>query len=387
MPKKTIVSLKQAAEYFLETYAEHPDRQYQPSREAAYSGKPWKYPVFAMMHLAVPGDQARGEEAPVFPEVRMAGNGVEARLARELMARLEPLKLLNPVNIALSPGGVNSYALVPCFGIPLDKDAQNTPAFTLSIDKFLAMSSPDPERAGPLPDMRERIALIIQELPSAFKIQLPDMQGPFNLAHALFGNEVFTAPLDDDEKFRKAMKKITDFWIELYLNFRKWIGKERFSWDLKAGLPHICECSVNMVSEEFYKNHVLEHDLRIAGIFNQVSIHPCSGPHVFRATLENLPVKVSEAGFISKTASGCTSIDAALAIAKQAGKSPFLKIGSELPEKHEYEWIKDDIDRSVNDRSLIIEGYTGMHWRRKDRPFIRDLHRRLDDYWAVKFAG
>ena len=44
-----------------------------------------------------------------------------------------------------------------------------------------------------------------------------------------------------------------------------------------------------MVSEEFYREHILPHDLRIARHFGSVWIHPCNGLHVFRATLEGLP--------------------------------------------------------------------------------------------------
>jgi hypothetical protein len=34
----------------------------------------------------------------------------------------------------------------------------------------------------------------------------------------------------------------------------------------------------------------------------------------------------------------------------------------------------------------LISGNTGMHWRRKDRPLIRDIHRRLDQHWADKYG-
>ena len=34
------------------------------------------------------------------------------------------------------------------------------------------------------------------------------------------------------------------------------------------------------------------------------------------------------------------------------------------------------------DDPRVLFAYTGMHWRRADRPAIRALHRRLDAYWA-----
>jgi UDP-N-acetylglucosamine enolpyruvyl transferase len=68
------------------------------------------------------------------------------------------------------------------------------------------------------------------------------------------------------------------------------------------------------VSEAFYREYILPHDLRIARHFGALRIHPCSGLHVFRVTLKELPGVVgSEAGMmITPMAAPCVSVDEAL---------------------------------------------------------------------------
>ena len=142
----------------------------------------------------------------------------------------------------------------------------------------------------------------------------------------------------------------------------------------------IAECSVNLVSEDFYLRHVLEHDLRIAQYYGEVSVHTCSGPHVFRVTLRNLPkVCQTEAGFIARTAAGYTPVDYALA--EIADRPIVLSIGQELPQGREEQFIRRDLERARTNPRLLFD-YTGMHWKKRDDALIRDLHQRVDEHWG-----
>jgi hypothetical protein len=134
-----------------------------------------------------------------------------------------------------------------------------------------------------------------------------------------------------------------------------------------------------MMSAKAYEEHVLPHDLRIARHRGRASIHPCSGPHVFRATLRNIPnVVYCEAGFIEKAYASSISVEDAL---RQIGDRPIiLCIGQELPDGREEEFIRRDLDRARTNPRLLF-AYTGMHWRSKDQERIRRMHLRLDDYW------
>ena len=229
-----------------------------------------------------------------------------------------------------------------------------------------------------MPQMRKKIESIKGNVPESFKIHFPDRQGPFNLAHLILGTEVFTAPYTDPEKFHAIMKRITDFWLQARKVLIEWIGPERLDpW--YASDNRVCECSVNMISPDMYKQFVLPYDMQISEAIGSIAIHPCSGPHVFHVTLDNLPnVVYTEAGHIEQTTAGAISVDEALEV---IGDQPIaLGIGQELPEGREYEFIKRDLDRCPGNPRLMF-AYTGMHWRKKDRPLIRDIHKRLDDYW------
>ena len=291
--------------------------------------------------------------------------------------------MLNPVNRVFGMLIQGPGTFYPSFGIPLNPEAQNSPAFTRSMEIMLRDPVPDPVTSGLLPQIRDKIINLKAHLPvGEFKIAMRHIPGPFNMAHDMIGEEAMLAPIDAPEQFSRLMERITTFLIETRHVLHDWIGED---WLYGVDrVPTISECSVNLVSREFYEEHILPHDRRIVHAFGEARIHPCSGPHVFHATLENLPnVTYTEAGFIAKTAAGSISVDEALAA---IGNKPItLHIGHEPPEGGEYECIRRDLDR-YDEHPRLLFGYTGMHWRKKDRPLIRDLHQRLDAYWVEKFG-
>jgi len=380
MAHDNIKTIPAAIDFFLEMLQQHPERDALAAYEAALAGRRRKYPCFALEHLVSPDDTDLIEDDFKLPSVT-ASQTPEGDFIRKIVGMLIPLKMLNPVTpmfgLGMGPG-----TLVTGFGIPLDPKAQNCPAFNKSLDQILAEPPPDPTTSGMFPALRAQIDLIKQHTPPTFKIGLPDMQGPFNLVHNTIGNEAFTAPYDDETKFHAIMERMTTYWIASRKNLFSWIGEERISPTERAA--RICECSVNLVSPEFYTRFVLEHDRRIAEAFGLLHIHPCSGPHVFRVTLNNLPVMATEAGFVAKAAAGSISVDDALRAIN--GRPILLCIGQEPPENREFEFIRADFDR-YQEHPHMLFNYTGMHWRRKNRPGIRELHRRLDDYWERKYAS
>lgn len=377
-----IRSLAEAVDYFDSVMRQHPERDGFEPFLAALDGRRRRYSGLTMMHLVTPDDTGPFNDDLELPEVATPRTP-EGNLARDIIAMLEPLKLLNPVCPCFGTGR-GSESMAPSFGIPLNPDTANSPAFNKSLDQLLAEPPPDPATSGLMPEIHERIDLIKANVPPRFKISFPGLQGPFNIAHAILGQEAFTAPYDNEPRFHALMERIATFWIGARRTLIGWIGEDRLSPSHLTWKPCITECSVNLVSADFYRQFVLPHDLRITEAFGPVQIHPCSGPHVFHVTLENLPVAAIEAGYIAKTAAGAISVDDAL---KAIGKRPItLMIGQELPEGGEYEFICRDFDRYADNPRLTF-GYTGMHWRRKDRPHMRDIHRRLDDYWARMVQG
>ncbi len=377
---QTICSLDEACDFFCETLAAHPGLDGVNLYQAALSGEKRKYSGCAIYHLRSPDDTYVPTDEITLPEVSIT-DSIESVLAQEVINMLEPLKILNPIwatfNICKGPG-----TLVPSFGIPLNAAAGNCPAYNKTIKQLLTEDPPDPLKSGLLPEMHERIDHIKANTPAIFKINMPDLQGPFNLLHSMVGVEAFTAPYEQEDLFHSIMERITCFWIEVRRNFVSHIGQDRLS--PLAKYPRIAECSVNLVSADFYRRFILPHDRRIAEAFGPLYIHPCAGPHVFRVTLENLPVAKTEAGYhTEKMTAGSTSVDEALSLIK--GREILLSIGQELPAGGELEMIKRDFDR-YREYSRLTFNYTGMHWRKKDRPLIREIHQKAEDYWAMLYA-
>ncbi len=376
---KKIDSLEAVINYVQQQLAEHPERDLNKARSAALAGEQREFPVIYIGHLGDPSDTFIPQGELEIPEAAIADQRENA-LAKELLGKLEPLKMLNPVSLDFSLGK-GPGTLVTCFGIPLNPETVDCPAYTISIDDVMSQALPDPKTSGLMPAMLEKINTIKALTPDSFKIALPDTQGPFNIAHALVGEEALIEAYLDPDRFHQLMAKITDFWIQAVMVLKNAIGKEREAVLAQAAV-HIAECSVNLVSPEMYKEFLLPCDLKIAEVFGAPGIHTCSGPHVFYATLENIPGMVyTEAGYISSTAAGYTKVDDAMAALR--GKQIMLNIGQELQEGRELETVLTDLERYSETKRLLFS-YTGMHWRKKDRPLIRDIHCAADEFWQEK---
>ncbi len=380
MPTPRIASLSEAVDSFTTTLASHPERDDLAARQAAIAGRRRRHPVFTMLHLIDPEDVETPIRHFILPELSMP-DGIEAGLAREMLDMLEPLDMLNPISPVFQLGR-GTGTLAPAFGIPLAADKGDSPAFVRSLNDVLQEPPPDPRTAGLMPDMAERVRMIKDHVPPSFKIGLPNLQGPFNLAQAVVGEEAMIAPIIEPEKFHQIMDRITDFWIDTRRALLELIGPD-YTNPIDPP-PHISDCSVNLVSADLYCEHILPFDRRITDALGPAHMHPCSGPHVFHATLDNLPLLATEAGYIARTTAGAIGVDEALAA---IGDRPIvLYIGQELPERREFDMIRQDFERYEHTSRLVF-GYTGMHWRTKDRPVMRDIHQRLDDYWAECYGG
>ncbi len=371
-----VTSLSDAIDLFSATLTAHPERDIHAAHEAVLAGRPRQYPVLYLNHLSDPEDCGIPEDDYVPPDVRMP-DSMEGHLTHEIIGMLNPLSMDNPIaptfGLGKGPG-----TLVTAFNIPLDPEAGNSPAYSRPLDAVLADGHPDPATAGLMPEMLQRIDRIKDHVaPGTFKIGLPDFQGPFNLAHAVLGEDALTAPYLEPDKFHRLMDMITTYWIEARALMIGHIGRDWLT--PMDRTPLICECSVNLISPDMYAQHILPHDLHIMEHYGAVRIHPCSGPHVVQATLEGLPGLIyTEAGLIAKTAAGSQS--AADALARLGGRPVILAIGQEPPKDGEFESIRDDLALYPEHHRMLFS-YTGMHWRIADRPRIRALHGSLDEWW------
>jgi hypothetical protein len=125
----------------------------------------------------------------------------------------------------------------------------------------------------------------------------------------------------------------------------------------------------------------MRFDRRIAEYYGEVAIHPCSGPHVFHMTLEHLPnVVYIEAGrIINSTAAGSISADDALTA---IGDRPIvLAIGEELAAGEEEAGMRRLLGLAARNPRLTFV-FCGLGWKRADEPAMRDLHQKMNEYYA-----
>ena len=141
------------------------------------AGRARPYPVLGINHLEHPEDTCQPHDEFQLPFVE-APETPEGGLIREIINMLAPLKLLNPVSPCFGLG-VGPETLVSCFGIPLNPEAQHTPAYNKDLDQVLSEPFADPRISGLMPEMHKKIESIKENIPESLKIHFPDRQGPF----------------------------------------------------------------------------------------------------------------------------------------------------------------------------------------------------------------
>jgi len=265
---------------------EYPERDRGIAVKAAMDGKARLHPVIGISYQDA-SENTIGNDGVFTPlEVEMP-NTQEGNLVRAMIDQLDPLEMLNPVNSDLGLMARSPQEAITCFGIPLNPRTAYSPAYHKTIDEVLSEPMPDPRTTGSMPMLKERIDILKAHTPESMKISRSDTQDPFNLAHSLVGDEIFTAPYLDADKYHDFMFRFTTFWVDYVHTLMDWIGPERRTcWDTYL---RIRKCSCNLISRQMYEEFVLPYDLRIANEFGPLAIHPCSGPHVFHETLELLP--------------------------------------------------------------------------------------------------
>lgn len=374
-------TLDEAVAFFQKTLATYPERDMLDALDRIRMGQRRRYPALYIGHLNDPADPGPAPDEFDLPPMDLPDTP-EGQLAREVVGLLAPLKLDNPVQASLRLGR-GPGTLTACFGLPLDPEADYTPRDQRPIADLLRDPEPDPATTGLMPEMRAKIELARSVLPPEIKIQLPDMQGPFNLLHAMAGDDAFLAPYGESDAFREMMERIVRLWLGARRHLLDWIGPDRLD---PLYSDRICECSVNLISADTYREFVQEHDQTIVREIGPIYLHHCSGPHVFHAALAALPVHSVEAGFIDRAAAGSASVEEVLAAI--GDREINLFIGEELP--CDFVEARETVQRHLDlyrTRPRISFGYTGMFWRKADRPAIRRLHRELDEYWAREVAG
>ena len=364
-----------AVDVLLSTLEKRPDKNRLLLWEELERGQ---RPTYSGLYL---GRQGHKDDAK--RSVRPADGSDEAKVAAEILNMLRPLDFENPVMPAFGVGFGTGF-MATAFGVELATDVAGAPVRNpRPLSDFDSFGVPDPETAGLLPKARERIDFYKTLTPNDIKITLPDMQGPFNVAHAVLGNEIFTAFTDDAERYHHFMQVVTDFFIRAQEAFEGWIGPERMV-NTALNRHRITECSCNLISAAAYHEFVEPYDRQLAEHWGEVAIHTCSGPHVFEATLALPNVRSTECGIIPCASAGSLSLEEALE--KVSVPPVILMVGQELERGKEEELIQSHLLKR-REFPLLAFGYTGMYWTPEDDRLIIDMHKRLDEFYMEEVAA
>jgi hypothetical protein len=118
-----------------------------------------------------------------------------------------------------------------------------------------------------------------ENLPEGVHIQHPDIQSAFNSAHLIRGNDILTDFYDNPDEVDVLLDKVTDFMIEITRHTKSIISNDQdwfFDWgSMWKGFARISNCSMQMISPELYREHVLPRDTRFFEAIGGGRMHYC----------------------------------------------------------------------------------------------------------------
>ena len=133
--------------------------------------------------------------------------------------------------------------------------------------------------AGWYGKLAEYTRVFLENLPRGVHVQHPDIQSAFNTAHLVRGDGIFTDFYDDPQAVEALLGLVTDYMIELTEHLKAMISTDRaWFFDFYAmwkGFARISNCSMHMISPEFYRRHVLPQDLRFFQAVGGGRMHYC----------------------------------------------------------------------------------------------------------------
>ncbi len=145
-----------------------------------------------------------------------------------------------------------------------------------AIRRLVERGMPDP-RAGLGARCYETAAFYretLQEYPalaSAVRIYHPDLQGPFDVAHLLWGAEILTALYDEPELVHALLDLVTQTYIAWLRAWQSWIGEDTAltaHWNfMMRGGAMVRDDTAVMLSAAHYRAFVQPYDQRILDAF------------------------------------------------------------------------------------------------------------------------
>ena len=118
-----------------------------------------------------------------------------------------------------------------------------------------------------------------RNLPAGVQIQHPDIQSAFNSAHLIRGNDIFMDFYDAPEAVDLLLDRVTDFMLVITKHLKSMISDDPAwfnDWGaMWKGAARISNCSMQMISPELYRQHVLPRDIRFFHELGGGRMHYC----------------------------------------------------------------------------------------------------------------
>lgn len=133
--------------------------------------------------------------------------------------------------------------------------------------------------AGWYGKLAEWTALWKAYLPPGVHIQHPDIQSAFNSAHLIRGNDILTDLYDCPEHVEALLDRVTEFMVAITRHTKAMISDDPhwfFDWGaMWKGAARISNCSMQMISPDQYRRHVLPRDIRFFDAVGGGRMHYC----------------------------------------------------------------------------------------------------------------
>ena len=253
------------------------------------------------------------------------------------------------------------------------------PVRNLTCEEILNYDERNCMNLGFMLRIKERIDIMKNLLPKEIQISLPNMQGPFNIAHTLLGSDIFLMVHDRPEMMLSVLQKITGIWIAIHRNLVDIIG------DRICRTPNtfylVAECSCNLISKDVYYRIVRPCDRMIADYLGKIAFHTCNGRHVFEVTLEEFPETVYTESAISMSLVPCASLDESLAKIRELKREVILHAGQELKEQGKEAKVIKDYVLKIKEYPRLMLDFSVMHWGNKDVERVKQLKREIWSFY------
>ena len=229
-----------------------------------------------LVHVNTPGGQNRFRERWADPRIMLEDGLAAAQTHRRTGDdRLPTLRVELGTGVVASAFGIE--VLVKNDSLPCAAEA---PARSLA--DILALPEPD-LASGILPRLLAFAEAMVKELPDGYALQLPDTQGVFNTAHLVRGNDILTDFYDEPDLLGQLFARISGAMARIIPEIARRVSPAPAGWfydwgALWRGTARISNCSMEMISPDFYRQHVRAHDVRLLDALGGGRVHYC-GSH------------------------------------------------------------------------------------------------------------